>query len=348
VGKQILNTLGLDIGGANIKAAHSDGRAWSRSFALWKNPDQLVHELVALMLEVGDYDRLVVTTTAELCDCFAIKREGINRILDAVGQVAMGKPIYVWQTDGRFASVEQARENTPLCAAANWHALATYMAQAYPDGLSLMLDTGSTTTDIIRLDQGKVAAIGLTDRQRLATGELVYLGARRTALMSLGPAVIFHGRPHRVMAEYFATMADVHLLLGDLHEDEDDHDTADGRSMNKRWAAARLSRMIGADLEVMTFDDVMELAQGFADIARGRIVEGIQQVLSGSIPDRIIISGSGDYLAQAAADMALPGVKIVRWSQRIGSDASTAACAHAMVRLIDKGLVVPEQDAGVK
>src|SRR5690606_1097665 len=108
-------------------------------------------------------------------------------------QVAQNKPVYVWQTDGRFATVEQARENTPLCAAANWHALATYMAQAYPQGLSLMLDTGSTTTDVIRLDQGRVAAIGLTDRQRLATGELVYLGARRTPLMALGPQVVFRG-----------------------------------------------------------------------------------------------------------------------------------------------------------
>jgi probable H4MPT-linked C1 transfer pathway protein len=346
VEKQILNTLGLDIGGANIKAAHSDGRAWSQSFALWKNPDALVHELAALLLEVGHYDRLVVTTTAELCDCFAIKREGVNRVLDAVVQVAQNKPVYVWQTDGRFACIEQARENTPLCAAANWHALATYMAQAYPQGLSLMLDTGSTTTDVIKLDQSRVAAVGLTDRQRLATGELVYLGARRTPLMALGPQVVFRGRPHRVMAEHFATMADVNLLLGNLHEDEQDHDTADGRGMNKRWASARLCRMIGADLEIMSFDDVMELAQGFADIARQRIVEGLEQVLAGSTPDRIIISGSGDFMAQAAVDMALPGAKIVSWSQRIGPDASTAACAHAMVRLIDKGLVVPDSDAG--
>lgn len=336
-----VNTLGLDIGGANIKAYHTDGRAWSRPFALWKQPLELGHELAAIMLEAGEVSRLAVTTTAELCDCFAIKREGVNRVLDAAQQVAGDRPVHVWRTDGVFSGLTDAREQAMLCAAANWHALATYMAHVHPEGASLMLDVGSTTTDIIRLEHGQVAAVGVTDRQRLATGELVYLGARRTPLMALGPTVMFHGRAHRVMAEFFATMADVHLLLGELPEDEEDHDTADGQGMNKRWASARLARMIGADLEMMSFDDVMELAQGFADIARQRIVEAMGQVMTGHAADRVILSGSGEFLAQAAADVALPGVPLVRWSQRIGQDASVAACAHAMVKLLDEGIIVP-------
>lgn len=329
-------TLALDVGGANIKAACSDGRAWSRPFALWKQPLELGHQLMALALEVGHFDRIALTMTAELCDCFAIKREGVNRVLDAAAQVANGKPVHVWQTTGKFALLDDARQDPSLAAAANWHALATYMARTHPQGLVLMLDTGSTTTDVIKLVNGKVAAVGVTDRQRLATGELVYLGARRTPLMALGPRVNFHGRSHRVMAEFFATMGDVHLLLGDLPEDEEDHDTADGRGMNKRWAGARIIRMIGADLEMMNFDDVMELAQGFADIARQRIVEAVKEVLGDARPELVIIAGAGDYLAARAADMALPGVKTLRWSTRIGEAASSAACAHAMVKLLDE------------
>lgn len=335
-----MSTLGFDIGGANIKAVHSDGRAWSRAFALWKNPLELGHELAAIALEVGDYDKLAVTMTAELCDCFAIKREGVNRVLDAAVQIAAGRPVHVWQTDGQFVTAEAARDQPVLCAAANWHALATYMAGRFPTGFSLMVDTGSTTTDIIGLRNGKVEAVGVTDRQRLATGELVYLGARRTALMALGPKVMFHGRLHRVMAEYFATMGDVHLMLGDVHEDEQDCDTPDGRGMSQRWAGARIVRMIGADLESMNFDDVMALAQGFADIARERLVDGIEQVTqhhlnTGETPARVILSGSGDFLAAKAVDMSLPDVEVVRWSDVVGQDAAAAACAHALVQLLD-------------
>lgn len=336
-----MNTFGLDIGGANIKAAHSDGRAWSRAFALWKNPKELGHELAAIALEVGAFDQIVITMTAELCDCFAIKREGVNRVLDAVVQIAAGRPVHVWQTDGRFVDPQTARDEPLLCAAANWHALATHVATKYPAGLTLLVDTGSTTTDIIGLYEGKVDAVGVTDRQRLATGELVYLGARRTALMALGPKVMFHGRPHRIMAEYFATMVDVHLMLGDLHEDEEDCDTADGRGMSQRWAAARIARMIGADLESMSFDDIMALAQGFADIARGQLVDGISQVAGhhqslGRSPQQIVISGSGSFMAAAALDMALPGVKVIRWSDMVGEQAATAACAHALVELAQR------------
>ena len=35
------SVLGLDIGGANLKAAHTNGAARSRPFALWKNPGGL-------------------------------------------------------------------------------------------------------------------------------------------------------------------------------------------------------------------------------------------------------------------------------------------------------------------
>lgn len=336
-----MNTLGLDIGGANIKAAHSDGRAWSRAFALWKNPKELGHELAAIALEVGSFDQLAVTMTAELCDCFAIKREGVNRVLDAVTQIAAGRAVHVWQTDGRFVLASAARDEPGLCAAANWHALGTHMAGCYSDGLSLMVDTGSTTTDIIGLFEGKVDAVGVTDRQRLATGELIYVGARRTALMALGPKVMFHGRAHRIMAEYFATMGDVHLMLGDLHEDEKDCDTPDGRGMSQRWASARIARMIGADLESMSFDDVIALAQGFSDNARQQLVDGIAQVTShhqslGRTPTRVILSGSGDFLAATAVDLTLPGVEVVRWSDRVGPEAASAACAHALVQLFDQ------------
>ena len=47
-----------------------------------------------------------------------------------------------------------AAEAWATIAAANWHALATFTARLFPAGLSLLIDTGSTTTDIIPILDG--------------------------------------------------------------------------------------------------------------------------------------------------------------------------------------------------
>src|SRR5437773_11265665 len=101
--------LGLDVGGANLKAAHSGGGARSRPFALWKSPAGLTDALRPLLRDWPPYDLLAVTMTGELCDCFATKREGVRTILDAVCAAAGTTPVRVWRTDGRLVDVATAR-----------------------------------------------------------------------------------------------------------------------------------------------------------------------------------------------------------------------------------------------
>src|SRR5207237_7055179 len=78
--------LGLDIGGANLKAAHTSGTARTRPFALWKNPGALSSVLAEFLSDWPDQELLAVTMTGELCDCFASRREGVHAILDALEQ----------------------------------------------------------------------------------------------------------------------------------------------------------------------------------------------------------------------------------------------------------------------
>ena len=78
------SVLGLDVGGANLKAAHSSGPARSRPFALWKSPATLPDALRDLLRDWPPYDLLAVTMTGELCDCFVAACEGVRAILDAV------------------------------------------------------------------------------------------------------------------------------------------------------------------------------------------------------------------------------------------------------------------------
>ena len=54
-------------------------------------------------------------------------------------------------------------------ASANWHALATFAVRYALTHGGLLIDIGSTTTDIISIERGQVIAAGLTDPDRLAT-----------------------------------------------------------------------------------------------------------------------------------------------------------------------------------
>src|SRR5215211_5656902 len=141
--------LGLDIGGANLKAATADKRAVSVPFALWKQPDKLPAALAELVARFPDAAELAVTMTGELCDCYETKRQGVNAILDAVEFAAAGRPVRVWGTGGEFLGVAASRAEHMTVAAANWHALATFVGRWVPCGVSVLIDIGGTTTDIV-------------------------------------------------------------------------------------------------------------------------------------------------------------------------------------------------------
>jgi probable H4MPT-linked C1 transfer pathway protein len=115
---------------------------------------------------------------------------------------------------------------------------------------ALFVDIGSTTADILLCENGTVQAIGLNDYQRLQSQELIYTGSVRTAVMAVSQSVFFKGQPVGLMAEYFATMADVYRLTGELNEAHDQTDTADGAEKSIPASAKRLSRMIGYEFEL--------------------------------------------------------------------------------------------------
>lgn len=329
-----MNVLALDVGGAHIKVAHSNGATVCQPFALWQEPQSLSDVLNTIAQHANSFDHLALTMTGELCDCFATKRDGVHCVLNAVEAVADGRPICVWQTDGRFVLPAEAREHPMRCAAANWHALGTLLAHWSNGDNLLAIDIGSTTTDLISIHDSQIRAKGLTDTERLTTGELLYLGTQRTPLMALGPTVTWRSRTHLVMAEAFACTHDVFVLTGNLPPDPKYVETCDGRPMTYRAAAARVVRMIGADLDSLSINDAVQLAQAFADVARARVSEAFVRCAARRKVTRVIISGSGAFLAEAAMAAVLPSTSIYRLADRIGADASVAACAHALVYLL--------------
>ena len=92
--KDQMHVVGLDIGGANLKAADADGRAVTRPFAVWKAPEKLAAEVDRLLASFARPDAIALTMTAELADCFRTKRDGVDAVLAAVELAAGAIPVF--------------------------------------------------------------------------------------------------------------------------------------------------------------------------------------------------------------------------------------------------------------
>lgn len=333
--------LGLDIGGANLKSATLDGRAWAESFALWREPQRLVDRLRGLLHRFPDADSVAATMTGELVDCFATKAEGVAAITRALVEAAAGRPLGIWTTSGRLVNADEAMADPLRAAAANWHALATWAGRLVPQGGALLFDVGSTTSDLIPLRNGRPCSQGTTDLTRQLAGELVYTGARRTPVCALSEGVTLRGVRLVPAAEWFATMLDVHLLLGHLDEEESNLETANGRPATRDWAADRLARAFCCDRTEITPGELQSLATQLAAQQAALLARGFDQVwnhLADGNPT-VIVSGSGSFLARRVitAHPRARTAPVISLDTRLTPALAESAPAYAVAVLAHEG-----------
>lgn len=321
--------LALDVGGANLKAAHEAGMVASRAFALWRDPAGLEGELKGLAAGLPAADRVALAMTAELCDCFETKADGVRHVLEATAAAFGGRIVRVWSTDGNFHDPLYVSLSPSAAAASNWLALAEVAAPLLPEGPGLVLDIGSTTADLIPTLDGRPTPSGRTDTGRLAAAELIYLGTRRTPLCALATAVPHRGRETGLMAELFATTLDVYLTLGAIPPDPDDLDTADGRPATVEAARGRLARMVGADRETFDSGDALSLARHLD----GLIVDRLVASRAGRRIVGAVVSGSGRHLARRVAHRLVEPSRVIDLGDLWGPAEADAACASALLRL---------------
>ncbi|MGC3968378.1 MAG: hydantoinase/oxoprolinase family protein [Pirellulales bacterium] len=267
-------TLGLDVGGANLKAADGAGFARSTFFPLWKHPERLADALVELTAEAPPCPVWALTMTGELADCFRTKREGVSAILRAVEAAASRRSpspqVVVYLTDGTFASVAEAEHRYLEAAASNWHATAVLAARLFPEQRGVFIDVGSTTCDIIPFSARSPTPRGRTDPERLASGELVYTGVVRSPICAVTQVLPWRGSLCPTAQELFATTLDAHLILAHLPEDADDRNTADGRPATIEFARERLARCLCADCEQFDAADARAAAEAICECKSGK------------------------------------------------------------------------------
>lgn len=332
--------LGLDIGGASIKGATVDRAGnveWAGAcrFALWREPENLAEKLRSLV-ENQRFDRVALTMTGELCDAFQTKEEGVSRIADSVVRAVNDVPVKVWQATGRFVETGEAIANAWGTAAGNWLALAEYVAEILPSGEWILVDVGSTTTDIVPIRDGRVIARGRNDPDRLASRELVYRGVRRTPVAAILKDATIDGTCYPLMAEHFATSLDAYIVLERICEDPFGHETADGRAETIERAIDRLARMIGSDRSRFGVTQAAELARQVWEQQKCETIDAIKQVARASgFDDRcgMVTSGEGEWLVRLLSPSLSPSRTVS--IAEIGSPAlSRGACAWGVAHLL--------------
>jgi probable H4MPT-linked C1 transfer pathway protein len=330
-----MSWLALDIGGANLKAADGLGFALTRPFELWKRPEQLTERIAASIAAAPCSECVAVTMTGELADCYPTKSAGVRAILDAVEAAAGQRQVLVYLTDGRLAPAALACEQPLLAAASNWHALAAFANRFVNSWPALLLDMGSTTTDLIPLLKNGPAAIGITDTERLRSGELVYTGMGRTPVCAVVRSLPSDNGDCPVAAEFFATTSDAYFLLGQFDERADDLQTADGRPFTREAARARLARMICADTDGFSFEAAKGAAAAIREAQLQQLKRAVDQIVSrlSEALRTVIISGEGEAVLRMLIDRIEWRPEIIAMSRRLGETVSRCAPAHALAVL---------------
>ncbi len=350
----MVNVLGLDIGGANTKAAFlktQDGtikelRTSVEYFPIWKRgKEKLPRVLEKLRKKLVDstvLDGVGVTMTAELSDAYWTKKEGVNHILDCTTQVLNDAPMFVLSVEAELLPVGNARREPLKVASANWVATGWMVSQVTKN--CLVVDVGSTTTSIIPVINGKITAEGKTDLEKLRNGELVYSGSLRTNVATIVDDIPLRGGTVRLSSELFAQSADVHLLLDNIREEEYTVETCDGRGKTKKEAIVRLARVVCADTDMLTEQEIMDMARFIYKIQVEQIAGGLKQVYERIqqllIQEKIsvVITGIGrDFLARKAAEKA--GFReIIDMSEMLGAEAAVVSPSVGVALMVASNL----------
>ncbi|MCQ8783161.1 hydantoinase/oxoprolinase family protein [Mangrovibrevibacter kandeliae] len=293
----MVRSLGWDVGGAHLKAALAeDGRivrVWQRATPIWQDLRSLEESLDEILGVADDVDRHAVTMTGELSDLFANRADGVERLTNILS-ARLGRRMELYAGRAGFVPASAAPHRYADIASANWHATASLAATTMDE--ALVMDMGSTTTDIVPVAGKATRAAGYTDAERMVAGELVYQGFTRTSLMAVAERVPFAGTLGPVMSEHFATMADVERLLDCLEEDDDQYPAADGKAKTLEASRARLARMIGRDASEASLEAWAALAQCFAEAQLRKVHDAALQVLSrGGLSDEapVVVAGIG-------------------------------------------------------
>ncbi|MFL9984658.1 hydantoinase/oxoprolinase family protein [Paraburkholderia sediminicola] len=302
--------FGWDVGGAHVKVSMTGAGGVVLDVAQWACPlwQGLEHleRTIDLVFERWPAAKTyaaqhAVTMTGEMVDLFEDRAQGVRAIAAALAQ-RLGPRLRFYAGDAGWFTPKACAAGWRSVASANWLATACWVATRVPD--ALLIDIGSTTTDIIPIAGGHAVARAATDAGRLATGELVYQGVVRTPLCGIAQRIEFAGAAVNVMNEWFATTADIYRLTGELAPQYDLHPSADQGPKTESASRTRLARMIGRDAHEKSSAEWRGLALRWRELQLREIGVNLARVTAAhpelaAVP--LVGAGCGRFLAAALA-----------------------------------------------
>jgi probable H4MPT-linked C1 transfer pathway protein len=287
-----MKILAFDIGGANTKRLvyeNGDTKSSLNYFPLWKRKDRLR----GFLEELGeDADVVAVTMTAELCDVFSSKEDGARFIVSSCEEV-FGDPFFLTLAP-TLVKENDIRDYKEL-AAANWRASLYLMEKRFGEGV--LVDVGSTTTDILPFGDG--ARCFKSDMERMKASQLLYTGYLRTPVNTIVSEVPLGRLMTPVASDYFAITADIHNILEGV---DYTCETPDGEGKSRDASIRRMARLLCADKD--------EVEEYIPDICRyvheeqvKRIAGAVERVCNKSKLSDVYAAGVGKKLAMEAGEL---------------------------------------------
>ena len=300
--------IGWDVGGAHLKAAWvAEGvvlKVLQLPCPLWKGVEHLRDAVNKVVAQLDfDADLHGVTMTGELADNFANRTEGVAMISEIMAARFGYDKVKIYTGLEGFVDPFGVAYAVEKIASANWLASACWVSKNYDSGL--FIDIGSTTTDLIPFSKGQVLAKGFSDQERLREQELVYTGVVRTPLMAITQRAPIKGEWVSLMAEHFATSADIYRILGELTESTDQYPAADDGEKTIAGSERRMARMLGMETDGSDQYEWHELAQFFSEQQLRLIADACVRLLSRNELDNdtpLFGAGVGRFLVERLAE----------------------------------------------
>ncbi len=327
--------LGLDIGGANTKAAGSDG-SYSRSFylPLWKD-SRLKKFLKKIRDENREIEKVSVVMTGEGVDIFSAKEEGIRYMRDAVESV-FEEDVYYFSLDGEF---EKEIKDEKKFFSPNWLASSVKLSKNLSN--FLFIDMGSTTTDIIPVMDRRCLS-EKTDFKRLLNGNLIYFGAFRTDVSAMIDEIYIPSADKycRISTEKYAQMADVYTILGKIKEEDYTCETPDGKEKSLEASKKRLARIVCCDLDELEEEDIESMAEQIKERQLKILYREIENSIKRYSIDDVVIAGAGEFVVEEALEKTEREIDYRSISDIYEKDISSVFPAFAVASLLEEAYLM--------
>ena len=290
--------LGIDIGGAHLKLVGLDAKKEIIHVSylqcpIWESLDNLTYHLNKLKKAVSIKSVFCcITMSAELCDLFKNRSLGVRKISSICKKTGL-KFFFFSNKKGCFTK----KFCPDSISSMNWLAPAVFLKNILEN--AILLDLGSTTTDITIIKDSNIINRGFNDFDRLKNHELVYTGIVRTPIFSFSNRLSIGKNHLDIIPEFFSNMADIYRINNSLPKDSDLLPSMDKRNKSLINSLRRVSRNFGFDYKPSQEELLKSISKKLIDLQLKFIFESMhtqlkQKEISKKLP--IIACGIGKEL----------------------------------------------------